>query len=102
MASKGIRESIIERDQMYAEYLKEICSRFESRLSKALSEVVYDGEEVSIILENINIVLQNTNYVNVLVLAQKGKKFDPTQNHLANTISFSIPLEILENGASRS
>jgi len=99
--TKSLKDAIIERDQMYAEYVKDISLQFVERLSAAVSSVLFDGHEVSIIMEDIIIVPQNLNYLVIVMLVSKGpEKLEKDEVRMGNTVSFAIPINILEKGTA--
>jgi len=98
--TKSLRETLLERDQMYAEYLKDISLHIGGKLSKALSEVIFDNKIITIMVEDISVVTQNINYVYVVIVARLGNVDQQDISQSGNSISFAIPLEILDNGDS--
>lgn len=99
--TKTLKDALAERDQMYAEYVKDISLLFVERLSVAVSRVLFDGHEVNIIMEDINVVAQNTNYIVLVLLVTKGpEKLEKNEVRMGNTITFAIPSVILEKGSA--
>lgn len=97
--TKSIRSMILERDQMYAEYVREISHHIGGKLSKSIGNVIFEGRDVNVVLEDINIILQNINYVSmVLLVTREADNSDDAQVIPSSTISFAIPIDILEKG----
>lgn len=99
--TKNLKDIIIERNEMQAEYAKEIFSRFGDTLTQAISNSLFNGVDIDLSLEDINIINQNDNYAFlVLLIVKEPSLADSAELRAGSTLNFAIPLELLDKGTT--
>lgn len=115
--SYDIKKILKEREENYIKKTEEILMGFFQPLKKALEDVIYGGEKITIVIKGLRPITQNLNYISLSISAanyeigdlvpvekeSEDNLFGDTEQiteenfwKFADTINLNIPISVLE------